>query len=66
MAETVRGVPETGGKPASARPWIIIVVVILVLCCMLVVCGGGLWWLWENGDELLEDFLVLYPNFLLI
>jgi hypothetical protein len=56
MAETVRGVPESEGNASSSKPWIIIVVVLVVLCCLMLVCGAAGWWLWENGDQLIDDY----------
>ena len=57
MAETVQGIPESEGKASSSKAWIIVVVVIVVLCCMMAMCAGIGWWLWENGDRFLDDFI---------
>lgn len=35
---------------------IIVVVVLLVLCCCCALIAGGGYWLWVNGDALLEQF----------
>ena len=41
--------------------WIIVAViaVILLCCCLVVVLGGA--WLWNNGDQLFEDWSALNP-----
>jgi hypothetical protein len=55
MAEEFDSVaaPEEDNKTR----WIIIVVVILILlCCCCCIAGFGGNWLWENGDQLLEDW----------
>ena len=55
MSETVQGIPESEGKGSSSKKWIIVVVIVVVLCCVVVMCGGALWWLYTNGDSLLND-----------
>jgi hypothetical protein len=41
--------------------WIIVAViaVILLCCCLVIVLGGA--WLWNNGDQLIEDWSTLNP-----
>jgi hypothetical protein len=51
-------------QPKKRKTWLIVVIVLVVLCCLVVVCGGGGWWLWNNGDELLGDFLGFMEPFL--
>ena len=46
-------------KKSSSR-WIIIVIVVVVVCCLCAALVGAGWWLWENGDELLEDWGLTY------
>jgi hypothetical protein len=55
MAENMQasGNPETGGS--SSKVWLIVVVVV-VICCLCAACLGAGYWLWENGDELFEQF----------
>jgi flagellar basal body-associated protein FliL len=51
------GTPITPAEeqPKSNRTMIIIVVVLVVLCCCCAIVGGGAaFWLWNNGDALLE------------
>jgi hypothetical protein len=55
MAETVKATPDTEVQGSSSKTWLIVLVVALVLCCVVVVCGGAGYWLWENGDRLIED-----------
>jgi len=43
---------------------IIVIIVLLVLCCCCVVFGGALSWLWFNGDQFLEEIMLL-PQFVL-
>ena len=45
--------PSTPKKSNSTT--IIIVVVAVVLCCCCVVVVGGGYWLWSNGDSILEQ-----------
>ena len=32
---------------------ILIVVLVLMLCCCMIAVVGGIFWIWNNGDELL-------------
>jgi hypothetical protein len=41
-------------QPKKSRTWLIILIVVLVLCCLCAAVGGGAWWLWKNGDQLLD------------
>ncbi len=51
---------EPTSEPLSVEPkkpnktLIIVVVVVLVLCCCCLVMGGAGYWLWNNGDALLQ------------
>jgi hypothetical protein len=50
-------VPE---KKDNKTIWIIVAVVaVILLCCCLVIVLGGVW-LWNNGDQLLEDWSAVY------
>lgn len=42
-------------KKKSNTVLIIVIVVLIVLCCCCVFAGGIGWWLWNNGDALLEQ-----------
>jgi hypothetical protein len=55
MAETIRSPMESEGQGSSSKVWLIVLVIVLVLCCVVVACGAGGYWLWENGDRLIED-----------
>ena len=45
--------PMTDG-PKKNNTMIIIVVIVVVLCLCCVALGGG-YWLWNNGDRLLQS-----------
>jgi len=63
MAETIQTPMGDEGQGSSSKVWLIVLVVVLVLCCVVVACGAGGYWLWENGDQLLEeleDWLALF------
>jgi nitrate reductase NapE component len=46
--------PFPSEKKKSNKTWIIILVVLLVLCC-LCSCGGIGFYLWNNGDALMQE-----------
>jgi hypothetical protein len=60
MAETMQSPMDSQGRGSSSRVWLIVLVVVLVLCCVVIACGGAGYWLWENGDKLLEDWLAIF------
>jgi flagellar basal body-associated protein FliL len=41
-------------QPKKSRTWLVVLIIVLVLCCLCAVVGGGIWWLWNNGDSLLD------------
>jgi hypothetical protein len=43
---------------SSSRTWLIVGGVVIILCCVCAVCGGVGYWLWENGDRLLEEYAI--------
>lgn len=45
------------GEPPkkSNNTMIIIVVVVVLLCCCCVVLAGATYWLWMNGDALIQQ-----------
>ncbi len=46
--------PPPAPAPQKNNTWLIIVIVLVVLCCCCV--GGiGIYWLWNNGDKLLQN-----------
>ena len=47
----VNDVPE---EKKNKKLWIILGVVLILLCCLCLVIGGAVWWLWDNGDRLLD------------
>ncbi len=43
-------------KSSSAKTiWIIVGVIIVMLCCCLTLTGGGMYWLYKNGDNIVND-----------
>jgi len=47
---------EIPSQPKKKNTWLIILIVILVVvCCCCAIFGGGMYWLYNNGDKLLED-----------
>jgi hypothetical protein len=51
---------ETFGTPVLETPKknntvLIVVIVVVVLCCCCAVFGGAGWYLWNNGDALLNS-----------
>ena len=46
---------EPGEEKKDKKIWIIVAVVALILlCCCVIVFSGGVW-LWNNGDQLLDE-----------
>jgi hypothetical protein len=41
-------------QPKSNQGMIIAIVVVVVLCCCCASAAGG-WYLWNNGDQMLQD-----------
>jgi flagellar basal body-associated protein FliL len=46
-------VPEPAKQ--SNTTLIIIIIVVILLCCCCAVIALGAWWLWVNGDQLLNN-----------
>lgn len=44
---------EPPEQPKKSNTWIWIVAAVVLLCCCCVGAIGG-WWLWNNGDQLLQ------------
>lgn len=47
--------PAPDQPKKSNQGLIIAIVVVVVLCCCCAAAAGG-WYLWNNGDQLLQDF----------
>jgi flagellar basal body-associated protein FliL len=43
----------------SSKTWLIILIVVLVLCCCCAVVGGLGYYLYNNGDALMQDWSAL-------
>jgi uncharacterized membrane protein len=56
------GETTTSSDNNNRNIWIIvsIVAVILLCCCCITVFGGV--WLWNNGDQLIQDFSFVLPD----
>ncbi|MCJ7676801.1 MAG: hypothetical protein MUO35_03670 [Anaerolineales bacterium] len=52
---TATPMPPVGepAQPKKSRTWLIILIIVLVLCCLCAAVGGGIYWLWNNGDNIL-------------
>lgn len=46
--------PASTPAPQKNNTWLIIVIVLVVLCCCCVGLGGA-YWLWTNGDRLIQN-----------
>lgn len=49
--------PVAPAEPKKRNTGLIIAVVIVVLLCCCCVGGFGIYWLWNNGDQLLNSGL---------
>ncbi|RPH60525.1 MAG: hypothetical protein EHM81_06080 [Chloroflexi bacterium] len=47
--------PSQPAEPKKNRTGLIIGIVVVVLCCCCLVFGGLGYWLWTNGDQLLQQ-----------
>ena len=56
------GTPDSGGqsKPRNNTVIIIVVVVVLLCCCCAAAAAG--YYLWTNGDALIQQFSRLAPQ----
>jgi hypothetical protein len=59
MADTIQPPVDSQGRGTSSRVWLIVLIVVVVLCCLIIACGAAGYWLWENGDELFQDWLAI-------
>jgi hypothetical protein len=62
MMENPIPVSDTPGapEPKKSRTGLIIGIVIVVLCCCCLIVGSmGAKWLWDNGDQLLQQLSFL-------
>lgn len=50
------GAPMGEAEPKKSKTWLVVLIVVLVVCCVCVVAAAGGYWLWNNGDRLLESF----------
>ncbi len=46
--------PPAPAPKKSSNTWLIVVIVLVVLCCCCVGLGAA-YWLWNNGDKLIQN-----------
>lgn len=46
-------------QPKRNRTIIIVLVILLVLCCCCMFSSAIGWWGWNNGDQLMEEYMSL-------
>ncbi len=51
--------PPVDAPKKSSKTWLIILIVVLVLCCCCAVVGGLGYYLYNNGDALMQDWSAL-------
>lgn len=47
------GTPSLAEEPKKKNSKVIIAIAVAVVLCLCCVVGLGVWWLWNNGDQLL-------------
>ena len=61
MSETIQSPMDNQGGGKSSKVWLIVVIVVVVLCCAVIACGGLAYYLYQNGDEIFQDWLAIFP-----
>jgi hypothetical protein len=51
--------PVSPEQPKKSNTGLIIAVVVVVLLCCCCIGGVGAWWLWNNGDRLMQGASLL-------
>jgi hypothetical protein len=44
-------------KPKSNRTIVIVLIILILLCCCCTFLAVTGWWGWNNGDQLMEEYL---------
>jgi hypothetical protein len=57
VISTPSPLPETPQKKTNI--WLIVGIVLIVLCCCCAVAAGVIWYLWNNGDALLNSYGII-------
>ncbi|NIM95481.1 MAG: hypothetical protein GTO18_17425 [Anaerolineales bacterium] len=48
--------PSYDRKPQSGLIVVIVLIVLLCLCVACIICAGGAYWVWWNGDYIIDQF----------
>jgi hypothetical protein len=56
----------TEPKPKRNRTIIIVLLILLVLCCCCMISSAIGWWGWNNGDQLMEEYILFINSVLLV
>lgn len=62
MDQPMAGSTGQGQEGKSSKKTLWIVLGILLFCCVCGGIGAGAWWLWNNGDQLLEGIGALLSS----
>jgi hypothetical protein len=46
--------PVPGGAKKSSKTWIIVLVIVIILCCLCSCAAAGIY-LWNNGDQIMNE-----------
>ena len=63
MVEEYSPVNEAPEEKNNKKLWIILSIFLVLLCCLCLAVVGAAWWLWDNGDSLLDFTLQFFNNF---
>lgn len=62
MDQPMTGSPGQGKEGKSSKTLLWVVLGILLFACVCGGIGAGAWWLWNNGDRLLEGIGALLTS----
>ena len=62
MDQPMKGLTGQGKEGKSSKKVVWIVLGLLVLLCVCGTIGAGAWWLWNNGDQLMEGIGALLES----
>lgn len=62
MDQPMTGSPGEGKEGKSSKTLLWIVLGLLLFVCVCGAIGAGAWWLWNNGDRLLEGIGALLTS----
>jgi hypothetical protein len=55
---------DTSGNNRQRTIIIVVVIAVILLCCCCPAVGYGVYWLWQNGDQLISNFSQALPPLL--